>query len=194
MTQRQTLGPVHLVVIGLKSDQLKGQVARELHRASESGAIRVLDALAIQKTATGQVVSLGATDLSPDQRMVYGAVVGGLMGFGATGAEEGAEAGAELGTLAFADRNFGLSDADIRAIADDLPPGTTALVVLFEHRWAIPLKEAIQDAGGVMVAQGIVQPEDLVEFGEALAANAAQADQLAPPPQSVPSAQSAQPQ
>lgn len=173
-----TIGPVHLVVVGLDSHELKGQIAREMHRASESGAIRVLDALAIQRTATGGVVSLGASDLTPDQRIVYGAIMGGLLGFGATGTDEGASEGAEMGAMSFADRNFGLSGADIRAIADDLPPGTTALMVLFEHRWAVPLKEAIQDAGGVMLAQGIVRPEDLVAFGAAIAANSAEADRL----------------
>lgn len=188
-----TLGPVHLVVVGLQSDALKGEVARELHRASESGAIRILDALAIQKTPTGSVVSIGASDLSPDERIVYGAVIGGLMGFGATGTDEGAEEGAELGTLAFADRNFGLSNEDIKAIADSLPTGMTALMVLFEHRWAVPLKEAIQDAGGVLVAQGIVRPEDLVAFGALLAANSERAEQIAVP-QGAETAQAAQPQ
>lgn len=173
-----TIGPVHLVVIGLESDALKGQVSRELHRASESGAIRVLDALAIQRTASGDVVSMSGSDLTPDQRMAYGAIVGGLLGFGATGTDEGTTEGAELGALTFADKNFGLSAADIKDIANDLPPGTTALMVLFEHRWAVPLKEALQSAGGVMLAQGIVRPEDLVAFGAALAASSADADQV----------------
>ena len=46
-------------------------------------------------------------------------------------------------------------------------------MVLFEHRWAIPLKEAVVDAGGVVVAQGMVQPETLIGIGmrERLAAD-----------------------
>jgi uncharacterized membrane protein len=172
-----TIGPVHLVVVGLENDKLKGEIARELYRASESGAIRVLDALAIQKTDEGDVVSLGATDLTPDQREAYGAVIGGLMGFGATGTEEGVEVGAEMGALAFANQNFGLSREDIQRIADDIPPGATAVMVLFEHRWAVPLKEAVENAGGFVLAQGIVRPENLVVFGEKLAAAAAIAEQ-----------------
>ena len=182
-----TLGPVHLVVIGLENENMRGQVARELHRASESGAIRVLDALAIQKTNTGAINTLGETDLTPDQRMAYGAIIGGLIGFGATGTDEGAEAGAELGAVAFAERNFGLSGADIQSIAESLSPGTTAVMVLFEHRWAIPVKEAIQSAGGVVVAQGLVRPEGLVAFGAELAAASARADQVPiPQPSAAP--------
>ncbi|HEX6121585.1 MAG TPA: hypothetical protein VFY89_00420, partial [Ktedonobacterales bacterium] len=70
----------------------------------------------------------------------------------------------------FADRTFGLSDDDIQDIAADLPTGTTAVVVLFEHRWALDLKQALQDTGGVVLAQGMVQPEDVMAFGAALGA------------------------
>ena len=162
-------GPVQLVVIGLDNDRLKGQVARELHRASEKGDIRVLDALAIQKTKDGTITSLGSTDLTPDERVQYGMVVGGLLGIGATGTEEGLEVGAEMGAEAFANNNFGLSGADVQAIAADIPEGKTALMVLFEHRWAIPLKEAVLNAGGVVLAQGMVQPESIMAFGAGLA-------------------------
>jgi uncharacterized membrane protein len=164
-------GPVQFWIIGLENDKMKGQVAREMHRASEKGDIRVLDALAIQKTKEGGVISLGASDLTPDQRMEYGAIVGGLLGFGATGTDEGLEVGAELGAEKFANRNFGLSGADIQAIAADLPPGTTGLMVLFEHLWAIPLKDAVGQSGGVVLAEGMVRPESLVTMGAYLGAD-----------------------
>lgn len=168
MAQNPTLGPIQLLVVGLENDKMKGQVARELHRATEKGDIRVLDALAIQKRNDGTIVSLGASDLTPDQRVMYGAILGGLLGFGATGTEEGMEVGAEMGVEAFADKNFGLSGGDIQAIAQDIPAGKTALMVLFEHRWAVPVKEAIQDAGGVLLAQGMVRPETIIALGAGL--------------------------
>jgi uncharacterized membrane protein len=178
------LGPVHLVVLGLDNDKMRGQIITELHNASQRDLIRVLDALAIQKTDTGSIISLGASDLTREQRMAFGAIVGGLLGFGATGTEEGAEAAAEAGAVTFAERNFGLSDADIKAIAADLPTGKTALLVLFEHRWAIPLKEAAESAGGVVLAQGIVRPEALVAYGAQLAAASTAAEQV-PAPQTA---------
>lgn len=172
------IGPVQLVVIELQSDKLTGQIARELHHASGKGTIRVLDALAIQKAKNGSIVTLSGSDLTPNQRVAYGAIVGGLMGLGATGTEQGAEAGAELGAEAFADRTFGLTAADIQAIAQEVPSGRTAVMVLFEHRWAIPLKEAIERANGVVFAQGMVRPQDLIALGADLADATATADQL----------------
>ena len=174
------LGPVQLVVFGLQNDRMKGDVARELQAAGQSGAIRVLDALAILKTPDGKVISLGASDLSPDQRAAFGSVVGALMGFGALGTGEGADVGAELGAAAFAKQNFGLSQEDIQGIAKDIPPGKTAVMVLIEHRWAVPLKEAFERAGGVMLAQGMVRPETLIGAGVNLAASVRAADQIGP--------------
>lgn len=169
-TREQVLGPIQLVVIGLHNENLKGQIAQALKAASASGSIRVLDALAIQKTTDGKIKSLGGTDLTPSQRKNYGALVGALMGLGASGTVEGAEAGAELGEKAFAKQNFGLTKADIKALAAGIPVDRTILLVLFEHRWAVDLKQALLSANGEMLAQGFIQPETLVEFGEELGA------------------------
>jgi uncharacterized membrane protein len=166
----QTIGPVHLVVVGLENENLKGQIAQALQDASAKGVIRILDALAVQKTTDGQIISIGATDLTPEQREVYGALVGALLGLGMTNSDEGAQLGAKLGANAFAKRNFGLSQEDIQAIAQDIPPDRTLLLVLFEHRWAIPLKEAIMSANGEVFAQGIVRPEALIAVGAELGA------------------------
>lgn len=174
------LGPVQLLVVGLPNDRMKGDVARELQAASRSGAIRVLDALAILKTPDGKVISLGASDLTPDERAAFGSLIGALMGFGAMGTFEGAQAGAELGAAAFAQQNFGLSQEDIQGIAKDIPSGKTAVMVLIEHRWAVPLKEAFERAGGVMLAQGMVRPETLIGAGANLAASVRAADQIGP--------------
>jgi uncharacterized membrane protein len=169
---------VQLIVVSLENDKLRGQVSQELHRASEKGDIRLLDALAIQKQQNGSLVSLGGSDLTPDQRYAYGALLGSLIGFGATGTEEGAVAGAELGMEKFATHNFGLSNEDIQSIAASVPPGTTALMVLFEHRWALPLKAAVESAGGMIMAQGFVRPENLIAMGANLAAAEATAEQI----------------
>jgi uncharacterized membrane protein len=163
------LGPVQLFVLGLPNENLKGRIAQELEKASQSGTIRILDALAIQKEQDGTVVSLGASDLTTDQRAEMGAVIGGLLGYGAAG-DAGVEPGAEMGAVAFSENDFGLSADDIKNIAKDIPTGTTGVLLLIEHRWAIPLKEALQSTGGMVLAQGIVRAETLIAMGSRLAA------------------------
>jgi len=54
-----------------------------------------------------------------------------------------------------------LTEEDIEEIADDLDPNTSALVIMFEHRWAVRLKEAMINAGGFLVARETIRPESL---------------------------------
>ena len=50
-------------------------------------------------------------------------------------------------------------------IADSIPNGTAAAIALIEHRWAIPLKEAIGRAGGFPLSDVWIHPLDLVAVG-----------------------------
>ena len=48
-------------------------------------------------------------------------------------------------------------------VADAIPPGTSAAVAILEHRWAIPLRDAIEAAGGQALADAWLHPSDLVD-------------------------------
>jgi hypothetical protein len=63
--------------------------------------------------------------------------------------------------------------ADTWYVDDAIPPGSAAAVALIEHRWAIPLRDAIRDAGGFHLADAWIHPADLVAIGVASAEEAA---------------------
>ena len=44
-----------------------------------------------------------------------------------------------------------LTDDDVDTVAEDLPVGSAAAVLVFEHTWVLPLRDAIVDAGGVLL-------------------------------------------
>ena len=50
-------------------------------------------------------------------------------------------------------------------LLDELPDGSSALVLAIEHLWAIPLRDAVRDAGGVVIGHRSLTPEELVAFG-----------------------------
>ena len=56
-------------------------------------------------------------------------------------------------------------ESEVWYLADAIPAGTSAAIALLEHRWAIPLREKIQRAGGISLADEWVHPEDLVAVG-----------------------------
>lgn len=78
-------------------------------------------------------------------------VVGGLIGYGA-GGEEGARKDAKAGVLAAAQENYGITDEDIVEITEAIPEKTAAAIFIIEHLWAKSLKQAIRDAGGILVS------------------------------------------
>ena len=57
-----------------------------------------------------------------------------------------------------------LGDERTWSVADVIPPGTMAVVALIEHRWAIPVGDAVRHAGGETLADAWVHPEDLAAF------------------------------
>jgi hypothetical protein len=88
--------------------------------------------------------------------------------------EEGAEAGAEMGAEAPEDGVDVLHEEDVLDVVDQIPNDSAAAILLVEHRWAIPLRDAVYRAGGVPVADAFIHPLDLVAVG-AIAASDAEA-------------------
>jgi uncharacterized membrane protein len=161
------IGPVQLLVLGFDHPDFQGEIVAELDRLKEGELVRVIDGIAIHKDSNGEVKTLKRSDLSEEEAAEFGAVVGALIGLGAGGLE-GAEAGAELGAA-----EEHASDEDVWDVVDEIPPNTAAAVILLEHRWAIPLRDAIGRANGYPLADGFVHPEDLVAIGMLAAEEAA---------------------
>ena len=53
-------------------------------------------------------------------------------------------------------------------LLEDLPEGSSALVLAIEHLWAVPLRDAVRDAGGVVIGHRLLTAENLIAFGMAL--------------------------
>jgi uncharacterized membrane protein len=157
------LGPVQLLVIGLPDAEPHTGIREELEWLRENEIIRLIDLLVVRKDTEGNITRLETSDLSQDESVEVGAVVGALIGYGAAG-EDGAEVGALAGAEAGADGSI-LSDDDVWFADDAIPNDSTVAVALIEHRWALPLKEAIAKAGGVNLADAWIHPSDLVAVG-----------------------------
>jgi uncharacterized membrane protein len=175
-------GPMQLLVIGFENPDFHGQIRKALGSAMEKGVVRLIDARFVWKDADGNVRGMEATQLSDEERERFGSVVGALIGFGA-GGEEGAQTGAEAGTMAAVERTYGMTEEDVKRISDAIPNDTAAAVFLIEHLWAKELKQALRDANGFLIADGIVTPEALVMAGAALreAVEAADAEEQKKP-------------
>jgi uncharacterized membrane protein len=154
---------VQLLVIGFEGGEFRGDIRAELDRLREQDIVRLIDLMFVRKDDSGNVEAMQQSDLAPAEMQEFGALVGGLIGLGA-GGEEGAEQGAAAGAAAAEDGSL-LDDEDVWFAADAIPPGTAAAVALIEHRWAIPLRDAVRQTGGFRLADAWIHPADLVAIG-----------------------------
>jgi uncharacterized membrane protein len=158
------IGPVQLVVLGFKHPDFHGEIIAELERLRESDTVRVIDALAVHKDANGEIEVAHLSNLSKDEAIELGSKVGALVGLGIEG-EEGLIAGAEAGGEAGADGVEVFSDDDAWDVIEEIPNDSAAALILLEHHWAVPLRDAVMRAGGFRVSDGFISPLDLVEIG-----------------------------
>jgi hypothetical protein len=141
-----TLGPLEYTVVGFQGNNFTGRIADELGRVVDNGTIRVVDLVFVMKDVDGEaaVVELDATEESAFKS--FAPLLDGLMGL--------------------------LTPEDIAAIAEGLPANTSALIILFEHRWAERLKDAMADAGGFLISREYIVPEALAALNAELEAAA----------------------
>ena len=157
------IGPVQMLILGFEDPKFTGEGLAELERLREADVIRLVDLLAVWKDEDGNVAVLQDTHLSEGEAKEFGAIVGGLVGFGMAG-EEGFEAGAAAGVAAGEDQH--VLDADeVWYAADAIPNNTAAVIALIEHRWAIPLRDTIAGVGGFVLADEWIHAKDLVSVG-----------------------------
>ena len=167
------IGPVQLIVLGFSHPNFHGEVIAELERLRESDTVRVIDALAVYKDAQGEIEVEHLSNLTEEEAIELGSKVGALIGLGIEG-EEGAEAGALAGAEAAQDGIHAFSDEQAWDVIDEIPNDTAAALILLEHHWAVPLRDAIARANGFRIADGFISPLDLVALGMVTAEEAAE--------------------
>jgi Family of unknown function (DUF6325) len=143
----EAFGPIDVVVIGYPAGApMKGDAVPILLDLVDRGIIRVLDALFVRKDADGTFSGFDLADLDEDS-------VGDLTVF----------AGANTGLL---------GDEDVALAAAQIEPGTAAVMILYENRWAAPFISAVRRNGGELIAFERIGAQELIDALEAAEAAA----------------------
>lgn len=132
-----TLGPLEYVVVGFAGNRFDGSIAEAIGKVVENKTIRLVDVVFVGRDAEGNaaVVELDNKD---DPKFASFAPL-------------------------LADSMALFTPEDLETIAASLPPDTSGLALLFEHRWAEDIKDAMAAAGGFLVTRTVVPPEILEE-------------------------------
>ena len=137
----EEMGPIDYVVLEWPGRQPKGEVAPMILDLHDRGIIRILDAMFVIKNADGTFSGFDASDLA-------GKDVGDFVVF------EGASSGL-------------LGDDDAEKAAEAIEPGSAAVVLVYENKWAAPFVAAVRRNGGVPIAFQRVPVQDLIDAVEA---------------------------
>jgi Family of unknown function (DUF6325) len=133
----EELGPIDIVVIGYPADApMTGEAVPLLLDLVERGIIRVLDVLFVMQNDDGTYSGFEATDL--DEKSV-----------GDLKILEGASSGL-------------LGEEDAATTAETLEPGTAAVLIVYENRWAAPFIAAVRRNGGVLIENQRIPTDELL--------------------------------
>jgi hypothetical protein len=134
----EELGPIDIVVIAYPAGApMTGEAAPLLLDLVDRGIVRVLDAMFVIKNEDGTFSGFEASDLDSKG-------VGGFTVF------EGASSGL-------------LGEEDVATAAEAIEPGTAAVMIVYENRWAAPFAAAVRRNGGVVIDNQRIPVQDLVE-------------------------------
>jgi uncharacterized membrane protein len=162
-----TIGPLQLVFIKFPDESRTGAISGELKAVRKTGTIRLVDLLYVYKDMDGVLRSKNVSDLAEASKAEYGIVLQGLMGIREAHKTQG-DVDKITAAMSFSAGEFGLSREHVQEIAKMLPLGGSAILALFEHTWAIRLKEALLNSGGELIAQGLLSPEVMALAGTTL--------------------------
>ena len=142
-----THGPLEYTVIGFRKGTFDGSIAREIGKVVDQNIIRIVDIVMIDRDSQGNtaVIEIDAKDDPAFES--FAPILENRMGL--------------------------FTPEDVETVAQSLPPETSALAILFEHRWAEDIKDAMAKAGGFLVARAVIAPEVLEEVNAELESGAA---------------------
>jgi hypothetical protein len=139
-------GAVEFVVVGFPGTKIDPSLATALREQVERGVIRIIDLLFVQKTSDGNVRTFELDEVAADNAYAgYGGIAQAIDGLIAPG--------------------------DVKEVSDELLPGTTALILLFEHVWLRDLRQAVETSGGQLllaerIAGEVVDAVEQAALGE----------------------------
>ena len=122
------LGPVEVLVFSFPGSQFNGGIIPELEKLTSSGTITVIDGVFVTRDQAGDITFVEFDQLAENN------------------------AASRLASLLDQIESL-ISDEDILELADGLAPGDSEAIIVFEHTWAKPFRDAIVESGGILTGE-----------------------------------------
>lgn len=130
------IGPVEYILIAFPGNKFNGEIVPALQELVDAGIIHIIDLLFIKKDADGNILTVELSDADPDEAVPFDSLDG------------------EVSDL--------LSVEDIELAAAELPPNSSAGLLVWENVWAGRFAAAVRNANGHVIANERI-PHAVVE-------------------------------
>ena len=135
MTEESNTGPISYLIVEFPGNKMTGEGFAALVDLVDRGLIRILDLAFITRDDDGTTRTLQLKDLDQDGQLdlaVFDGVSSGL-----------------------------LDESDLADAGSVVEPGSSAGVLIFENRWAIPFVQGLRRGDAQLVAAGYI-PQDAI--------------------------------
>lgn len=133
-------GPIDYILVGFEGDKFNGSILKAIGDAIDSGVISLVTLAFIQKDAKGTVNTLNIENLGDAYALEF--------------------------SKKYPTDNKLVTKDDVDEVADLVEANTSVGLLVIEQLWAKPLKKALLDANGVLVAEGRIHPDAAAELND----------------------------
>ncbi len=133
-------GPIDYIIVGFEGNKFDGSILKALGDAIESGVISLIALALIVKDEKGNVTKVDIANLGDSYAVEF--------------------------ATKYKSQDDYVTSEDVDEMSDLLENNTAAGLLVVEQLWAKPLKKAIMDANGVLVAEGRIHPEAAAELNK----------------------------
>ncbi|HEX5395198.1 MAG TPA: DUF6325 family protein [Candidatus Saccharimonadales bacterium] len=131
-------GPIDYIIVGFEGNKFDGSILKVLSEAIDKGTIGLVALMVVSKDKKGTVTKLNISDLGDESVVEF--------------------------AQKYKVDDKATDSSDVDEVADLLQNNSTAGLLAVEHLWAKPLKKALLDANGVLLAEGRIHPEAAAEL------------------------------
>ncbi len=131
-------GPIDYIIVGFEGNKFDGSILESLVAPLEQGVIRLVDLALVMRDKDDAITKVEIADLGDDYAVTF--------------VEKYKQSESEI------------DEDDINEVADLLAPNCAAGLLVVEQLWAKPLKQALINANGVLLAEGRIHPDAAAEL------------------------------
>lgn len=131
-------GPIDYIIVGFKDAKFNGGILKSLADAIDSGAIALVDLAVISKDQDGNVTTVNIADIDDGYVVEF--------------------------TQKYVTVADSVDTDDVNEAGELLENGSVAGLLVVEQLWAKPLKQALIDANGELIAEGRIHPDAASEL------------------------------